>query len=1532
MSSRPVSDFVSRKVRPPSKGERVMGALFPNRGVGWPGGWSQDRLEQVLHLRNWTYVAITAIARKIGQIIPNIAMAHKRKVPGRTQKYYQSDIGRYGGTTHTSDFGISVGAYYHKSLSVVKPHEELEPVDDDHLLKRLIEHPNPMDTSFDLLYELSLFMELCGVAYLWAVPNGAGVPSELWVIPSHWVWPRTGGSRYVTPSNPYAEQLIQYYEIRPWGGMGSSGILRFPPDEVIMFPWKSPINKIDGYSTLSAVSQWIDTEESISKSRWSQFINQARPEFWVELGPEYEDPTEDQIERVAAKFMNKYQGEYNFGKPIFTPPGAKVTPLSFNPTEMSYFSSEEQIRDMILSAFSVPKSVVGISNDMTFGSLLAATANFCTFCINPRFAMLGLRLTKFLAPFFAEGDEHPRIWWDDCSPADPAQLNSDITTDASQLAITPNEIRVLRGRKPYENGGDDPMGNGPGGQVPIPLNTGDDLTGLADLIPALGQGEGEPEAGAGFGEEQQVDAENADTPSLPDMNPTIEEPNGPPSKEQSKAEMQKWDLWFDTVNMQEEWEGVKQACCGDVGKALGFAKIMELGRIDRVTKAKKKPKKPGTPYDGWSLSGLIKRRGELERDIRHLSVTAEGPGLTAEIAAANKRELQNQLNQINAAFEYARTVWEQEQSKQYVRKKVGPFQFSSTQFNIAECGYSRSQGSPLNKIVQMAECIPDEDLAEDGREDNMHVTVKYGLHTDDVEEVRKAVQGFGGVPLTLGKTSVFPAREGKEYDVVKIEVESKELRYLNRLLSESLEHTDTFPDYNPHITLAYVKPGLGEKYAGMTDVKGMKMHGSRIAFCNKQGEQILIELVDRDAVFNESFDETKSLSKGSCEPGETAAQTGCTPAEGGGGKEGESSWQQREEARQQKHQQLQSVYSSLSNFSDAWDQAYTEVEDEVFDLTPVEDGSLSLDDHKSSLSSSLDKLFSAYSLYAEDVADGLKEVGAKERVADRIGKDKESVMKLQEKATAKLTSRLERLHGLAEKLRKIGDPGDEPSPPDEIPDDADEEQRQEYEQELSEYETAHEKWDAHNDKWADAKDKLEQAHSDTRDAVDRTLEGLSTFAQALQDDATAEVDRLSDDLDREWDEDAEPEESTTEEEEEEDNGKSFHPKRKGSGSCKPGERSDLTGCTPADGGGGKTNPDVQNDDSREGGSSAVGRKDSLIDWIAGKLGFQTLEEKIGALMGASTPPASTLSPEQSERLFESFSQNNVLHEIAKKVAGITQEGELQKIDTQMETMRQEHMSRHKKLLDLQYPVPLPKTKRERDALAKKAEQAKREFEQWEDENTKLRDDLIGKKVRIDEHVRNLAMEALSIPDGSAPSVEGDVPEKLAEKFDTASGFFSRVLKGGDSLPKFSCKELTGEDQRAYYYVRSGTVHLSAYANDKTAIHEIGHHLETTMPGVRAAVQAFQDHRCGESEYVKMSDLVPSAGYSPYEITREDKFGPALGEVGGYYAGKRYPDGDTEILSMGVEKLYEDPVGFAQADPEYFAFVLGILRGDVRVEQ
>jgi hypothetical protein len=65
-------------------------------------------------------------------------------------------------------------------------------------------------------------------------------------------------------------------------------------------------------------------------------------------------------------------------------------------------------------------------------------------------------------------------------------------------------------------------------------------------------------------------------------------------------------------------------------------------------------------------------------------------------------------------------------------------------------------------IKDMAKEIPDENLAEDGREDRPHVTARFGLHTGDADEVKKLVEGFGPVKAKLGKTSLFPMEGGQD--------------------------------------------------------------------------------------------------------------------------------------------------------------------------------------------------------------------------------------------------------------------------------------------------------------------------------------------------------------------------------------------------------------------------------------------------------------------------------------------------------------------------------------------------------------------------------------------------------------------------------------------------------------------------------------------------------------------------------------------------------------------------------------------------
>lgn len=144
-----------------------------------------------------------------------------------------------------------------------------------------------------------------------------------------------------------------------------------------------------------------------------------------------------------------------------------------------------------------------------------------------------------------------------------------------------------------------------------------------------------------------------------------------------------------------------------------------------------------------------------------------------------------------------------------------------------------------SKLLAFGKTIPDEDLAADGRENDPHVTVKYGLHTTDVGEVTAAVSGFvGPVEITLGKTAVF---KGEGHDVLYVVVNSRDLRKLNAKIAGNLEVTDTHDGYVPHATIAYLKPGLGKKYADNAELDGLTVEVSTMVFSPSEGDDKVVD-------------------------------------------------------------------------------------------------------------------------------------------------------------------------------------------------------------------------------------------------------------------------------------------------------------------------------------------------------------------------------------------------------------------------------------------------------------------------------------------------------------------------------------------------------------------------------------------------------------------------------------------------------------------------------------------------------------------
>lgn len=156
--------------------------------------------------------------------------------------------------------------------------------------------------------------------------------------------------------------------------------------------------------------------------------------------------------------------------------------------------------------------------------------------------------------------------------------------------------------------------------------------------------------------------------------------------------------------------------------------------------------------------------------------------------------------------------------KQFKSFVVEEYEFSSTHVKLPTC---------ISFIMsEFIKKIPKDELAENGIETKPHITIKYGIHSTNPKSVT-SLELPCKITVTLGKTSIFQLPNS---DVLKIDVKSDDLHKLNALISSNVKTTDTFPEYVPHATLAYLKPGFGEKYVGDTTFEGLTWTFSKIEF------------------------------------------------------------------------------------------------------------------------------------------------------------------------------------------------------------------------------------------------------------------------------------------------------------------------------------------------------------------------------------------------------------------------------------------------------------------------------------------------------------------------------------------------------------------------------------------------------------------------------------------------------------------------------------------------------------------------------
>ena len=175
------------------------------------------------------------------------------------------------------------------------------------------------------------------------------------------------------------------------------------------------------------------------------------------------------------------------------------------------------------------------------------------------------------------------------------------------------------------------------------------------------------------------------------------------------------------------------------------------------------------------------------------------------------------------------------------------------------------------------------------------------------------------------------------------------------------------------------------------------------------------------------------------------------------------------------------------------------------------------------------------------------------------------------------------------------------------------------------------------------------------------------------------------------------------------------------------------------------------------------------------------------------------------------------------------------------------------------------------------------------------------------------------------TIDSAVPDVQRPGIETGIKVFERMVE----LPMPHLTVAPTTQDRSFY--EPGT-NMFKLANAKpvnfvapSTIHEMGHWLEENHLSVQHAVRAFLDRRTAGETDTPLALLAPRK-FNASEMTRVDQFRDA-------YVGKQYrdPNGSyyaTEVLSMGLEWFYTDPLAFAREDPDMFDVIYNAVRKPV----
>lgn len=317
----------------------------------------------------------------------------------------------------------------------------------EHPILDLIKRVNPTTTKHDLFNATQTYKDLEGNAF-WFLARDENAKREIKEI---YLLQPDRVSIVPNKENPI---IVDGYVYRGKDG----GKVPLKQDEVIHFKNFNPKSIYPypsrGMGVIEAAYSSICTDNQMREFNTAFFRNSARPDgMLIPDGDSSMAPEE--YERIKEEWNEEHQGSGNAHKIAIMQGGLKWQEIGRGQGDMQYIEQRNFNRDEILAMFRVPKTILGMSQDVNRANADAAIYVFSLKVVKPLMQSIVDTLNEFLIPLFNDKS----LRFDFISPVqeDKAEQRADFTAGIGKW-YSRNDVREILGLVPTENG-DEFMGS-----------------------------------------------------------------------------------------------------------------------------------------------------------------------------------------------------------------------------------------------------------------------------------------------------------------------------------------------------------------------------------------------------------------------------------------------------------------------------------------------------------------------------------------------------------------------------------------------------------------------------------------------------------------------------------------------------------------------------------------------------------------------------------------------------------------------------------------------------------------------------------------------------------------------------------------------------------------------------------------------------------------------------------------------------------------------------------------------------------------